>query len=79
MRKQGKASQAVCALELSEFQQLIKKCREKGSEHIGHHVGIVYFLLQFHMIAHLDDVMNFKPEDLFANIEIPNTIKSKMR
>ena len=31
------------------------------------------------MIARLDDVMNFKLKDLMVNIEIPDTIKSKMR
>ena len=31
------------------------------------------------MIVHLDDVMNFKLKNLMANIESPDTIKSKMR
>ena len=79
VRKQGKPSRAVRAMELSEFNAFIRGCRETDSGHIGHRVGVAYFLFQFHMIARLDDVMNFKIGDLMSNIEFPDTIKSKMR
>ena len=66
-------------MEFGEFHALIRGCREKGFGHLGHCVGIAYFLFQFHMIAHLDDVINFKFGDLMSNIEFPDTIKFKMR
>ena len=67
------------ALEMSEFAELIEKCRSKPSGHIGHRTGAACFIFQFHKIARLDDIINYKPEDLTANIEHPGTIKSKMR
>ena len=66
-------------MELSKFQQLIKRCRKKDSGNIEYCVGIAYFLFQFHVTANTDDMMNFELDDLMANIEVPDTIKSKMR
>ena len=48
---------------MSEFAELIVKCRSKLSGHIGHRTGAAYVIFQFHVIAQLDDVMNFKLED----------------
>ena len=79
VRKLGKPSRAICSLEMSEFAELIEKYRSKPSGDIGHRIGIAYFIIQFHMIARFDDVMNFKLEDLIANIEHSYTIKSKMQ
>ena len=53
--------------------------REQDSGHLGHHVGVNCFLFQFHTIARLDDVMNFKIWDLMSKIEFLDIIKSKMR
>ena len=58
---------------------MIEKCRSKPSAHIGHRAGAAYFIFQCHMIARLDDIINFKLEDLTANIGHSYTIKSKMR
>ena len=44
----------------------------------GRHTGAAYFLFQFHMIARLDDVGNFKCEDIMVNLEYPSTLKSQM-
>ena len=43
------------------------------------HTGAAYFLFQFHMMATLDDVGNFKCEDIMVNLENPCTLKSKMQ
>ena len=43
------------------------------------HTGAAYFLFQFHIMARLDDVGNFKSEDIMVNLEYPYTLKSKMR
>ena len=66
-------------MELSEFHELITICRELPENHIGHHTGAAYFLFQFHMVARLDDVANFKCEDIMVNMEFPFTLKSKMQ
>ena len=63
MRKLGKPSRAIHALEMSELAELIEKYRSKPSGHIVHRKGAAYVIFQFHMIARLDDVMNFKLED----------------
>ena len=64
---------------LGEFNAFIRWCRENDSGHLGFRVCFAYFLFQFHMIAHLDYFMNFEIGDLMSNIELPNTIKFKMR
>ena len=47
--------------------------------HNGHHKGDAYFLFQFLMMARLDDVGNFKSEDIMVNLEFPYILKSKTR
>ena len=46
-------------MELGKFNALIRGCREKDSGHLGPCVGVAFYLFQLHMIARLDDVMNF--------------------
>ena len=79
VRKEGKASSARRAMELSEFQELVKRCRKMPQNHVGRYTGAAYFLFQFHMIAIIDDVEHFRCEDITANIEYSHTLKSKMR
>ena len=79
VRREGKASAARRPMELTEFAEVIKRCRTMPSDNIGRHTGAAYFLFQFHMMARLDDVENFKCEDIMVNLEHPFTLKSKMR
>ena len=48
---------------LMNFYELIRRFEEKDSRRIGYCVGKAYFLFQFHIIDHLDDVRHFKIED----------------
>ena len=65
-------------MELSEFHEAIKGCRDFPGNYIGCYTGTVYFLFQLHMIAaRLDDVTNFKFEDITVNMEFPFTLKKK--
>ena len=66
-------------MEHSDIHALRRGCREKDYGHLWHHLGVAYFLFQFHMIARLDDVINFAIGDLMSNVEFPDTIKFKMR
>ena len=75
VRKEGKASAARRATELSEFHEMLTRCRDLSENHIGHHTGAVYFLFQFCMVAKLDGVTNFKCEDIMVNMEFPSTLK----
>ena len=47
--------------------------------HTGRHTGAAYFMFQFHIMARLDDVGNFKCEDIIVNLEYPYKVNSKMR
>ena len=62
-----KVSSSWRAMELPEFLKIVQKCRKTPENHFRWHTGAAYFLLQFHMIARLDDVKYFKCEDLTAN------------
>ena len=50
-RKRGKPSRAFHAMELAEFNAMLRRSKEKDSGHLEHHVGIAYFLFQFIVIA----------------------------
>ena len=79
VRKQGKASCARRAMEISEFRQLINEIRFPRSDNYTHKYALAaYFIFQFHMIAHVDDVMHFKCDDLTPNLEFNFALKSKM-
>ena len=43
-------------MELSEFHELITRCRDLTENYIGRHTGAAYFLFQFQMVARLDNV-----------------------
>ena len=58
-------------MEHGEFHHVIKRSRGIDSRNIGHCIGVVYFLFEFHMIACLDNVMNFNVEELISKIEFP--------
>ena len=62
-------------MELSEFHKLITKCRSLPENHVGRYTGAAYFLFLFHIVARLDDVANFKCEDIMVNMEFPFTLK----
>ena len=79
VRREGKTSKARCPMELTEFIEVIKRCRTMPRNHTARHTGAPYLLFQFHMMARLDDVGNFKCEDIMVNLEYPYTLKSKMR
>ena len=59
VRRERKASAARYAMELPKFHELITRCKDLPENYIGHHIGAAYFLFQFHMVARLDDVVNF--------------------
>ena len=65
-------------MELPEFINIVKRCRKMPEDYFGRYNGPTCFLLQFHMIARLDDVEEFF-KDLTANMEYSYTLKSKMR
>ena len=77
MRKQGKPSNARRPMKLQECVEVITRLRRKGELTLRYTIA-AYFVFQFHMIAHLDDVMHFKVEDLTPNPDYPGTLKSKM-
>ena len=77
VRKQGKASQARRPMKMEEFVALIKRLRGR-EENMSKYTVAAYFIFQFHMIARLDDVMNFSVQDLTPNPDYPGTLKSKM-
>ena len=79
VRREGKASAARRAMELSEFHKLMTRCRELPNNHIRRHTRAAYFLYKFHMVAKFDDVTNFKCEDRMVNMECPSTLKLKMQ
>ena len=56
VRREGKASAARRPMELTEFAEVIKRCRMMPHDHTAHHTGAAYFLFQFRMMARLDDV-----------------------
>ena len=76
--REGKASVAWHHMHLTEVIEVIKRCRMMPHNHSGRHIGAAYFLFQFHMMARLDDVGNFKCEDTMVNIKYPYTLTSKM-
>ena len=43
VRKQGKPSQAACAIKIKEFYEFIIRCRENYSMHIEYRIGVAYF------------------------------------
>ena len=65
-------------MKLKEFVEVIKRCRAMPPNHTGRHTGAAYFLFQFHIMARLDDVGNFKCDNIMVNLEYPYTLKSKM-
>ena len=62
---------------MDEFVELIRRLRGR-SELTAKYTCAAYFIFQFHMIACLDDVMNFSVGDLTQNPDYPGTLKSKM-
>ena len=77
VRKQGKSSNARRLMKMDEYMELVKRLRSK-SDLTPKHILSAYFIFQFHMIARLDDVMNFTVGDLTPNPEYPGTLKCKM-
>ena len=71
VRREGKASSALHAMEISEFVEIVKRCQRLLVPHLGRYIGVVYFLFQFHMIARNDVVEHFKYKDFTAKIEFP--------
>ena len=65
-------------MEISEFSGSINFC-PKSDDHFMKYTGSAYFIFQFHMIAHLDDVFRFQRADFTPNLEYPFVIKCKMR
>ena len=53
-------------MELMEFTEGIKGCRMMPHNYMVCHTGAVYFLFQFHMMDRLEDVGNFKWEDIMV-------------
>ena len=78
VRKQGKPSSARRALSVNEFRQIIKKCRLPNNGYTHKYSLAAYYIFQFHMVARVDDVMNFKCEDLTPHLEFDFALKSKM-
>ena len=79
VRKQGKASCARRAMEISEFRQLINENRFPRNDGYTHKYALAaYFIFQFHMVARVDDVMHFKCDDLTPHLEFEFALKSKM-
>ena len=77
VRKQGIPSQARRPMQLSEFKEIIKRCRNNSSPFIKY-TASAYFIFQFHLIGRLDDVANFSHEDLTPHGEFDFALKSKM-
>ena len=77
VRKQGKASNARRPMKMDEYIELVKRLRKK-TDLTPRYILSAYFIFQFHMIARLDDVMNFTVSDLTPNPEYPGTLKCKM-
>ena len=59
VRKEGKPSSARRAMKMEEFLALIKRLRLRRDLTARYTIA-AYYIFQFHMIARLDDVMNFK-------------------
>ena len=79
VRKQGKASCARRAMEISEFRQLVNEIRFPRHDGYTHKYALAaYFIFQFHMVARVDDVMHFKCNDLTPHLEYDFALKSKM-
>ena len=62
---------------MDECLVLIERLRTKH-ENIPRYTVSAHFIFQFYMIARLDDVMNFRVQDLTQNPEYLGTLKSKM-
>ena len=77
VRKQGKASNARRAMKMNEFVFMINGFRSMPVATSRYTIA-AYFIFQFHMVARLDDIMNFKVEDVTPNPDYPGTLKSKM-
>ena len=73
-RREGKVSSACCAMEISEFLEVVERCKRLPEYHLGRPMGVAYFFFQLHMIAE-----NFKCKYLTANMEFPYKLKYKMR
>ena len=56
-------------MELMEFAEVIKRCRIMPHNLTGHHTGAAYFLFPFHMMVRLDDIGDFKCEDIMIILE----------
>ena len=65
-------------MEVTEFAEVIKSCRMMIHNSNVYYAGAAYSLFQFHKIAMLEDVGNFKCEDIMVDLEYPYTLKSNM-
>jgi hypothetical protein len=78
VRRQGRVlSSAQRPMESTEFIELITQLR--ADTHPSHKYTLAaYFIFQYHLMARLDDVKNFKLEDLTPSLEYKYVLKSKM-
>ena len=77
VRKEGKVFCSCRAMKMKEFVELIKRLCSKP-ELTARYTCTTYFIFQFHMIAHLDDMMNFKVQDITPNLDYPCTLKTEL-
>ena len=66
-------------MKLTEFAEVRMRCRMILHNHTARHTGAAYSLFQFHMMARLDYLENFKCEDIMLNLEYQSTTKYKIR
>jgi hypothetical protein len=77
IQKQGRVSSAQRPMELAEFIKLIMQLR--ADRHPSHKYTLdVFFIFQYNLMARLDDMKNFKLEDLTPCLEYKFVLKSKM-
>jgi hypothetical protein len=77
VRRQGRVSSVQRPMESTEFIELITQLRV--DTHPSHKYTLAaYFIFQYNLMARLDDVKNFKLEDLTPSLEYKYLLKSKM-
>jgi len=64
-------------MEQGEFTELVTRLR-KMQEAKGKYTAAAFFIFQYNMIGRVDDVANFKMEDLTPCVEYPFCLQSKM-
>ena len=77
VRKKGTMSSARQPMVFAEFVQVVKNLHADTSI-FDKYTAASYFILQFHLIARLDDVANFSHSDITPNIKSNVSLKSKM-